>query len=305
MKQVLQHLRTGKIELANLPCPQAGKGQILIRTRRSLISPGTERMLVEFGRANLLGKASQQPEKVRQALQAGKHVFVEKPLAITRDELREIESTYDSMQSRGQAPLLMVDFNRRFAPHICKMKELLEGVREPKSLVMTVNAGEIPPDNWTQDPAVGGGRIIGEGCHFIDLLRFLVGEPVVSVQATMMGDARGVAIRDDKVSFTLGFADGSFGTVHYLANGHRSFPKERLEVFTGGKILQLDNFRRLRGYGWRGFRKMNLYRQEKGNRASVVAFVRAVQHGLEAPIPFPELIEVTSVSFDVVGALRR
>ncbi len=241
---------------------------------------------------------------VCQALQAGKHVFVEKPLAITRDELGEIESTYDSLQSSGQVPLLMVGFNRRFAPHVVRMKALLSSVSAPKSLVMTVNAGEIPPDDWTQEPAVGGGRIIGEGCHFVDLLRFLVGEPVVSVQATMMGDAPGVAIREDKVSFTLGFADGSFGTVHYLANGHKSFPKERLEVFCAGRILQLDNFRRLRGYGWKGFRKLNLWRQDKGNRAAVVAFVQALGQSQGVPIQFAELVEVTNVTFELVEALQ-
>lgn len=241
---------------------------------------------------------------VCQALQAGKHVFVEKPLAITRDELREIESTYDHMQSGGQAPLLMVDFNRRFAPHIRKMKELLEGVREPKSLVMTVNAGEIPPDDWTQDPTIGGGRIIGEGCHFIDLLRFLAGEPTISVQATMIGDAPGVAVRDDKVSFTLGFADGSFGTVHYLANGHRSFPKERLEVFCAGRILQLDNFRRLRGYGWKGFRKLNLRRQDKGNTQSVVAFLDTIRRSGSLPIPFDEIVEATRISLEITQQVR-
>ena len=242
---------------------------------------------------------------VCQALQAGKHVFVEKPLAITRDELREIESTYDRMQSRGQAPLLMVGFNRRFAPHLRKMKALLSGVSAPKSLVMTVNAGEIPSDDWTHDPAVGGGRIIGEGCHFVDLLRFLVGEPIVSVQATMMGDAPGVAIRDDKVSFTLGFADGSFGTVHYLANGHRSFPKERLEVFCAGRILQLNNFRRLRGYGWPGFKTMKLWRQDKGNASCVAAFVQALRQSQGAPIQFAELAEVTRVTFELAEAVQR
>ncbi len=242
---------------------------------------------------------------VCQALQAGKHVFVEKPLAITRDELREIESTYDRMQSRGQAPLLMVGFNRRFAPHLRKMKALLSGVSAPKSLVMTVNAGEIPSDDWTHDPAVGGGRIIGEGCHFVDLLRFLVGEPIVSVQATMMGDASGVAIRDDKVSFTLGFADGSFGTVHYLANGHRSFPKERLEVFCAGRILQLNNFRRLRGYGWPGFKTMKLWRQDKGNASCVAAFVQALRQSQGAPIQFAELAEVTRVTFELAEAVQR
>ena len=140
---------------------------------------------------------------VCQALAAGKHVFVEKPLALTRDELNEIEETYRSATSRGDAPVLMVGFNRRFAPHVEKIKTLIDGVREPKSFVMTVNAGAIPADHWTQDKTVGGGRIIGEGCHFIDLLRFLADAPVVSTQAMMMGQAPGVSIRDDKVTISL------------------------------------------------------------------------------------------------------
>jgi predicted dehydrogenase len=134
----------------------------------------------------------------------------------------------------------MVGFNRRFAPQVQKLKSLLASVQEPKSFIMTVNAGAIPADHWTQDQVVGGGRIIGEGCHFIDLLRFLAGTPIVSVQAIGMGQAPGMVVRDDKVSINLGFADGSFGTVHYLANGHKSFPKERLEVFCAGRIVQMD-----------------------------------------------------------------
>src|SRR5712691_5468843 len=165
---------------------------------------------------------------VCRALEAGKHVFVEKPLALTPEELEQIVKTYTAAHTRSPAPLLMVGFNRRFAPQAKKIKALLAGVRAPKSLVMTVNAGEIAPDHWTQNPQVGGGRIIGEGCHFIDLLRFLVGHPISGVQVTMMGAGHGMAVREDTMSFTLEFTDGSFGTVHYLANGHRSFPKERL-----------------------------------------------------------------------------
>ena len=240
---------------------------------------------------------------VCQALQAGKHVFVEKPLALTREELQQIETIYADLQAKQAAPLLMVGFNRRFAPQVQKMKSLLASVQEPKSFVMTVNAGAIPPAHWTQDKAVGGGRIIGEGCHFIDLLRFLAGSPIVSIQATMMGQVPGVLVRDDKVSFSLSFADGSFGTVHYLANGHKSFPKERLEVFCAGRILQLDNFRKLQGFGWPGFSKMNLWRQDKGNAACVAAFVDAIQNGGAAPISFDELVEATRVSFDIVDAL--
>ena len=240
---------------------------------------------------------------VCEALKAGKHVFVEKPLALTREELGQIEHVYNDSQQKNGSPLFMVGFNRRFSPQVKKIQSLLKGVSEPKSFVMTVNAGAIPFDHWTQDKAVGGGRIIGEGCHFIDLLRFLAESPIVSVQAMMMGGATGVPVRDDKVSFTLGFEDGSFGTVHYLANGHKSFPKERLEIFCAGRILRLDNFRKLSGFGWPGFKKMNLWRQDKGNAACAAAFVEAIRKGKASPISFNELVEVTRVSFDIVDSL--
>ena len=249
---------------------------------------------------------------VCQALRARKHVFVEKPLAITRQGLAEIEKTFYEVNAFHSSPvgvgvevealLLMVGFNRRFAPHVQKVQALLAGVRESKSFVMTVNAGSIPVEHWTQDPEVGGGRIIGEACHFIDLLRFLAGAPIVSVQVAALGTSeRGM--RADKVSFTLCFADGSMGTVHYLSNGHKSFPKERLEVFCAGRILQLDNFRSLRGYGWPGFTKMNLWRQDKGQAACAAAFVDAIRLGRPTPIPFEELVEVARTSFDIVDLL--
>jgi predicted dehydrogenase len=235
------------------------------------------------------------------ALAAGKHIFVEKPLALTRAGLEDIQRAY-AAAGADRAPVLTVGFNRRFSPLIQKAKALLEGVAEPKAFVMTVNAGMIPAEHWTQDPAVGGGRIIGEACHFIDLLRYLAGHPIAGVQVTAMGAAPGVAVRDDKVSFTLSFADGSFGTVHYLANGHKSFPKERLEVFAAGRVLQLDNFKSLKGYGWPGFRGIGLWRQDKGQRACAAAFVQAVKAGGPLPIPFDQLVEVTRVSFEVAEA---
>lgn len=237
-------------------------------------------------------------------LNAGKHVFVEKPLALKLDDLSTIESAYKDAWSRGDNPLLMVGFNRRFSPQMQKIKSLLEKRKEPKSFIMTVNAGDIPSDHWTQDKAVGGRRIIGEGCHFIDLLRFLAGSPIVKFQAMMMGESPGVEIRDDKVSITLAFEDGSFGTVHYLANGNKSFPKERLEVFCGGGILQLDNFRKLKGYAWPGFNKMNLWSQDKGNQACAAAFVNAIREGKASPISFEELIEVSRISIEIAESLE-
>src|SRR3989475_3723731 len=198
----------------------------------------------------------------------------------------------------------MVGFNRRFAPHAQRMRALLSGVAEPKCFVMTVTAGAVPPDHWTQDRRVGGGRIVGEACHFIDLLRFLAGSPIKGFQASSMGPAPGMAITDDKASITIDFADGSIGTILYLANGHRSFPKERLEVFTAGRILQLDNFRRLTGFGWPGFGKMRLWRQDKGQKQCAAAFVQALERAGPAPIPLEELMEVSHVAVAAAAALR-
>tara|TARA_R110000822_G_scaffold30475_1_gene88816 strand:- start:6742 stop:8880 length:2139 start_codon:yes stop_codon:yes gene_type:complete len=241
---------------------------------------------------------------VSAALRAGKNVFVEKPLAITLDELASVESAYQAAQVDGRTHL-MVGFNRRFSPQVQKMKALLASVKEPKSFIMTMNAGAIPADHWTQDNAVGGGRIIGEACHFIDLMRFLAGSEIVSVQARRMGDCDSVAVTEDKASITLGFADGSFGTILYLANGAASFPKERVEVFAAGRVLQLDNFRKLRGFGWPGFKKMNLWKQDKGQSACAAAFLSAIENGSESPIPIEEIFEVARVSIEATEILRN
>jgi predicted dehydrogenase/threonine dehydrogenase-like Zn-dependent dehydrogenase len=240
---------------------------------------------------------------VAAALAAGKHVFVEKPLAIHHAELEQVEAAYRAAHRAGAGPQLMVGFNRRFSPQVQKMKALLQAVKEPKSFIMTMNAGAIPENHWTQDNAVGGGRIIGEACHFIDLMRFLAGSPIVSVQSRRMGDAPGVAITEDKAAITLGFADGSFGTILYFANGHASFPKERVEVFTAGRVLQLDNFRKLKGYGWPGFGSMNLWKQDKGQKACAAAFLQAIEQGTAA-IPADEIFEVARVTIDIAGQLR-
>ncbi len=240
---------------------------------------------------------------VSQALRAGKHVFVEKPLAIDRAGLDEVRAAYEQAHQAGTGPQLMVGFNRRFSPQVQKMKVLLSAVKAPKSFIMTMNAGAIPANHWTQDSAVGGGRIIGEACHFVDLMRFLAGSPVVSVQSRRMGDAPGELVTEDKASITLGFEDGSFGTILYLANGSASFPKERVEVFAAGRVLQLDNFRKLRGFGWPGFAKLNLWKQDKGQSACAAAFLQAVQSGV-AVIPPDEIFEVARVTLDVTDQLR-
>lgn len=243
-------------------------------------------------------------EFVIAALKAGKNVFVEKPLAITLAELSDVEAAYDQVKNLDAPPRLMVGFNRRFAPQIIKIKKLLESIRQPKSFIMTMNAGAIPADHWTQDNNVGGGRIIGEACHFIDLMRYLAGAEIVSVQARKMGDTNSNEITEDKSSIILGFADGSFGTIHYLANGAASFPKERVEIFAAGRVLQLDNFRKLKGFGWPGFSKMNLWKQDKGQNNCALEFVKAIENGTASPISPTELFEVARVSIEVAEQLR-
>ena len=241
---------------------------------------------------------------VQEALKAGKNVFVEKPLAITHEELADVKAAYDDAVKTDKAPKLMVGFNRRFSPQVQKMKQLLEPIKEPKSFIMTMNAGSIPTDHWTQDINVGGGRIIGEACHFIDLMRYLAGCEIVSVQARRMGDTDTVDVTEDKAAIILGFADGSFGTIHYLANGAASFPKERVEVFTAGGTLQLDNFIKLKGFGWKGFKKLNLWKQDKGQTACSAAFIESIKQGKPAPISADELFEVAKVTIDIANQLR-
>ena len=219
---------------------------------------------------------------VVQALEAGKPVFVEKPLCLTLDELSAVEDAY----ARAARPMLMVGFNRRFAPHVQRIKTLLAGTG-PKSFVMTVNAGTLAGDHWTRDREIGGGRIVGEACHFIDLLRYLAGSPIASKGRT------GRDVSNDTVTLNLTFEDGSIGTVHYFANGSRALAKERLEVFADGTVLQLHNFRTLRGFGVRGFRRSALWRQDKGHQACASAFVAAVRSGGPSPIPFEEIVEVS------------
>lgn len=233
---------------------------------------------------------------VLQALEGGKHVFVEKPLCLTLAELNDIES---AQLATGGRSMVMVGFNRRYAPQVQKMKQLLGGVTGPKAFIMTVNAGAIPADHWTHDPEAGGGRIIGEACHFIDLLRFLAAAPITGWKRMSMD-----APTRDTVSIQLSFADGSVGTVHYFANGSKAFPKERLEVFVAGRVLQLDNYRKLTGFGWPGFAKMNLWRQDKGQKACAAAFVQAVAKGGNAPIPFEQVLEVSRVSIEIAEAAR-
>ena len=235
---------------------------------------------------------------VCEALEAGKHVYVEKPLALNKEELARVAEAV--AKTPGQ--LLMVGFNRRFSPHIVKIKQVLAGRSEPLCMSMTVNGGAIPPDHWVQDPERGGGRIIGEGCHFIDCLAHIAGSPVRMVSAMMVGD--GPAVREDKMAMVLSFADGSVGNVNYFSNGSKSYPKETLEIFSDGRVLRMENFRQTVGYGFKAFGKFKTFRQDKGHRSEVAAFVNAVAAGSAPLIPFPELVNATQASFAAVESAR-
>ena len=234
---------------------------------------------------------------VEGALRAGKHAFVEKPLAITQAELDSIRACVEELAAQGAVPLLGVGFNRRFARITLRMAELLATQHGPKALTMTMNAGAIPADHWTQDLATGGGRIAGEACHLIDLARFLVGAPITDVRSTVMGASEPA----DTASISLVFEDDSLATVHYFANGSKRYPKERFEVFSGGRVLVNDNFRTMKAYGWPGVRTLRLRSQDKGHQAGVAAFLSAVRSGGPPPIPLDEILEVSEASLRAAG----
>lgn len=240
---------------------------------------------------------------VAQALEAGKHVFVEKPLALDLDGLAIVRRAYEARLARGSRPQLMVGFNRRFAPLVRRMKSLLDGQSSTKSFLMVMNAGAIPARHWTQNPLIGGGRLVGEACHLVDLMRFLAGSEIVSVQSRGMVNVGAEAVSEDNVSITLGFADGSMGTILYLANGSAQFPKERIEVFCSGGILQLDNYRALRGFGWPSFKSERAWKQDKGQGDCAIAFGKAVEGG-EPAIPVEELFEVASATLEAAKLVR-
>jgi predicted dehydrogenase len=235
---------------------------------------------------------------VVKALKAGKHVFVEKPLAINDIQLSAIS---EQLQAKSQS-LLAVGFNRRFAPLAQSLSSFLSHRTEPMHVHYRVNAGAIPLNHWTQDPNVGGGRIIGEGCHFVDFITFLVGSSPVLVTAHAMPDSG--KYRDDNVSMTFTFPDGSIGVVDYLANGDKSFPKERVEVFCGGRIAVLDDFVSLQTVK-DGKKNEEKGAQNKGWVDEWKVFTKAIRDGSGPPIPYEQLIGVTRSTFAAVESIRQ
>ena len=239
------------------------------------------------------------------ALRNKKNIFVEKPLAINQKQLNDIESAYREAKISGFESKLMIGFNRRFSPLIVKMKSLIDKSNTPFSMIYTCNAGHIPREHWLQDPKIGGGRVIGEACHFIDIARFMAKSPIKSIQAIPMSPKQDSTDCMDTVTIILAFESGSIACINYFANGHKSFPKERIEMFQGNKTIVLDNFRTLSAYGFKSLKKMSSFRQNKGQNECCKAFLESIQKDKPSPIRFEEQLEVSQACLDVYELLKK
>jgi predicted dehydrogenase/threonine dehydrogenase-like Zn-dependent dehydrogenase len=239
-------------------------------------------------------------ELARKALERNKHVFVEKPLALNDEQLDSV------LQAAGSSNAhLMVGFNRRFSPLAQRAKEFFDRRETPLSLLYRVNAGRIPKEHWTQNAEEGGGRIVGEVCHFIDLMQFLTGAPPVSVFAESIGAKSSQVVDADSVFITLRFADGSNGAVAYLSEGDKGLAKERLEIFGAGRVFVLDDFRRATLYKDGREEQVTLKAQDKGQQAQVREVCASVLSGGAAPIGVEELAATTRATFRVLDSLRE
>ncbi len=233
---------------------------------------------------------------VTETLMANKNVFVEKPLALSNEELNKIIDVYTNLKS----PLSVnVGFNRRFSPHAQKAKQLLGN--SPINIIATMNAGFIPADVWVHDMKIGGGRIVGEACHFIDLMIFLTGSKVKEVCMNAMG--LHPQENTDNAIITLKFENGSQGVINYFSNGSKEYPKERIEVYSQGRVLILDNFRKLIGYGFKGFSSMST-RLDKGHKHQFEKLIKQIKDGGAPLIPFDEIINTSKASFAAIESMK-
>jgi predicted dehydrogenase/threonine dehydrogenase-like Zn-dependent dehydrogenase len=239
---------------------------------------------------------------VIESLKAGKNVFVEKPLALNNQELQEIIDVYQLRATNYHLPTLSVGFNRRFAPLAQKMKSLLGSSNVPINIIATMNAGYIPPEVWVHDIEVGGGRIIGEACHFIDLCTYLSGSRVIAVCMNALGKQPNE--NTDNASILLKYENGTNAVINYFANGSKSYSKERLEVFSQQRVLIMDNWRKLKGYGFKGFKSKSTS-QDKGHFNQFNLLVERIQQGGDPLIPFDEILNTTRASFAAIESLKQ
>lgn len=250
----------------------------------------------EINTVFVITRHDQHASLVKEILKTGKNVFVEKPLALNQNELDEIIQTY-----KGSNNTLTVGFNRRFSPFTQKIKRLLGGSGTPLNMIANVNAGYISPENWVHDMDVGGGRIIGEACHFIDLFGYFTGSYVRKVCMSALGT--NPKENSDNAILVLQYADGSQGVINYFSNGNKSYSKERIEIYSEGKTLILDNFRYLRGYGIKGFKRLSS-KQDKGHLNQFKELIERTGKGGESLIPFELLVNTTKTSFSAIESLK-
>jgi polar amino acid transport system substrate-binding protein len=234
---------------------------------------------------------------VLKALCAGKHVFVEKPLCLRETELEEIGSHYET--ASGALPLLMVGYNRRFSPFAQEVRKALG--TGPLAMLYRINAGAIPKDSWIQDMDIGGGRIIGEVCHFVDFLTFLNGSMPVTVHAAAMQSPDALM---DTLNVSLTYENGSIGTISYLANGDKSLPKEHVEIYGHGCTAVIDDFKALSIYSGGKKREKKFLSQDKGQKAEIKAFIDAIRQGTISPIPFEEIYNASMVTFKIMESIK-
>jgi len=233
-------------------------------------------------------------EYVLKAIKAEKHIFVEKPLAMNLAELAEIQNAYKKSSNYH----LMVGFNRRFAPAIVELKKVFSP-EQRKSILIRVNSGVMPIGHWVNDMKIGGGRIIGEACHFIDLAMFLADSSIVSVSADALNDADELS---NTVAINLKFQNGSIASINYFSNGNKAVPKENIEVFSGGTIARIDDFKSLEVFGKR-YIKTKYKGQDKGHATTVKSFLESIKIGNPCPISFEELYNSTLATLKVIQSI--
>ena len=239
-------------------------------------------------------------EYVLKAIEHSKHVFVEKPLALNEDELTRIYAKYKEATEKGTAKNLMVGFNRRFAPAITEIKKLFAD-EAAKSINIRVNAGVMPPEHWVNDHEIGGGRIVGEACHFIDLAMFLAGSRIVSVYADAMDDSHNLG---NSAIINLRFKNGSIAAVNYFSNGNKKMSKEKIEVFCGGVVAKIDDFKSLTIYD-KAVRNIGLSGQDKGHNTEVLRFLNSISKGLPAPISFEDCYVSSLATLKVLQSIKE
>jgi predicted dehydrogenase/threonine dehydrogenase-like Zn-dependent dehydrogenase len=239
---------------------------------------------------------------VVESLEAGKNVFVEKPLSVNIEQLADVINCCNKLAKENRLPKLMVGFNRRFSPFIQDIYKNIKGRSSGLAMNMTINAGALPKDLWVHDPVVGGGRIIGEGCHFIDTMNFLANSEVESVSSVALNNEKELAIKNDNVILNLRFKDGSIGTLSYLANGNKSYPKEQMNLFCEGKVFELDNYKKVNAYGSSGMKKWS---QDKGHKDEMIGFVENIKSSKENLISLESLVNTTLATFAHVRSLEE